>query len=332
MEEKLKLKLKLEPKHNDVGWKKWATVVLGVATFFAVVLFALSFVFRATSSVPAMSSVPIADGGDAVLGGNLTVDFLDVGQGDAILVRGPDGTTVLFDGGPDRALLARLGEVLPFWQRTIDMIVITNPDKDHIGGFIPLLQTMKVGAVLEPGTSSVSATYRTLKEEIARVQKENGTRTLIARHGMRFPIGSGAEIHILFPDRDVSDWKTNDGSIIARVTYASTSVLLTGDATKKTEALLGRLEPADILKVGHHGSRTSTGEPLVSMLRPKWAVISAGLKNTYGHPHQETLNTLEAFGVMPLITYEKGTITFVSDGRAFSEPTFTSLPSENFPR
>lgn len=328
MEEKLKLK----PKYNEVAWKKWATIALGVATFFATVLFALSLVFRATLSAPARLAVPVADGGDAVLGGNLTVDFLDVGQGDAVLVRGPDGTTVLFDGGPDRVLLTRLGEVLPFWQRTIDMIVITNPDKDHIGGFIPLLQSMKVGAVLEPGTSSVSATYRTLKEEIARVQKENGTRTLIARQVMRFPIGSGAEIQILFPDRDVSDWKTNDGSIVARVTYASTSVLLTGDATKKTEALLGHLKPADILKVGHHGSRTSTSRSLVSMLQPKWAVISAGLKNTYGHPHQETLDTLKAFEVTPLITYEKGTITFVSDGRAFSEPTVTLPPSENFPR
>ena len=250
------------------------------------------------------------------------IAFLDIGQGDAILVRGPNGTTVLFDGGPDRTLLVRLGEVLPFWQHSIDMIVITNPDKDHIGGFIPLLQTMKVGLVLEPGTSSVSATYRTLKEEIAKSQKEHGTRTVIARKGMRFPIGAGAEIDILFPDRDVSDWKTNDGSIIARVVFASTSVLLTGDSTKKTESLLGRVEPTDILKVGHHGSRTSTGEALVSMLRPKWAVISAGFKNKYGHPHEETLNTLKKFDVTTLITYEKGTIVFTSDGRAFSEPTF----------
>lgn len=309
-------------KQNNTNWKKWATAALTVATFSAVAIFALSFIFRVLPSTSPKSPVQTASSEVAVLGGKLTVDFLNVGQGDAILVRGPDGTTVLFDGGPDRTLLTRLGEVLPFWQHSIDMIVITNPDKDHIAGFIPLLQTMKVGAVLEPGTSSVSATYHALKDEIARSQKENGTKTLIARKGMRFPIGSGAEIDILFPDRDVSDWKTNDGSIIARVVYASTSVLLTGDATKKTEVLLGRVEGVDILEVGHHGSRTSTGDSLVSMLRPKWAVISAGFKNKYGHPHQETLDTLKKFNVTSFVTHEKGTITFVSDGRAFSEPTF----------
>jgi len=299
--------------HNNLHWKKWAMVVLGVATFFAVVLFALSFIFRVTPATP--QNVPLVDG-------KLTVDFLDIGQGDAILVRGPDGTTVLFDAGPDRTLLARLGEVLPFWQRSIDMIVITNPDKDHIAGFIPLLQTMTVGAVLEPGTSSVSATYRALKEEIARSQKEHGTRTFVARKGMHFAIGGGAEIDILFPDRDVSSWKTNDGSIVARVAYGSTALLLTGDATKKTEALLGHLESVDVLKVGHHGSRTSTGERMVAMLKPKWAVISAGLQNKYGHPHQETIAVLKENDVTPLITYEKGTITFISDGRTFSGPTF----------
>lgn len=320
-------KQKYERKLNNAEWKKYTTAALGFVTFFAVAIFALSFIFRV---VPPPASLQRVDGTDGarstILDGKLTLDFLDVGQGDAILVRGPDGTTVLFDGGPNRSLLTRLGEALPSWQHSIDMIVITNPDKDHIAGFIPLLQTMKVGAVLEPGTSSVSATYRALKDEIARSQKEHGTKTLVARKGMSFPIGSGAEIDILFPDRDVSDWKTNDGSIIALVTYASTSVLLTGDTTKKSEALLGRVEHVDILKAGHHGSRTSTGEALVSMVRPKWTVISAGFQNKYGHPHQETLNTLKKFDVTPLTTYEKGTITFVSDGRAFSEPTFTSKP------
>lgn len=316
-------KNKYEHQRSNADWKKYATVALSVVTFFAVAIFALSFIFRVLPPPASSQRVDDTDGAaSTTLGGNLTLDFLDVGQGDAILVRGPNGTTVLFDGGPDRILLARLGEVIPFWQHSIDMIVITNPDKDHIAGFIPLLQTMKVGAVLEPGTSSVSATYRALKDEIARSQKEHGTKTLVARKGMSFPIGSGAEIDILFPDRDVTDWKTNDGSIIAQVTYGSTSVLLTGDTTKKSEALLGRVEHVDVLKAGHHGSRTSTGEALVSMLRPKWVVISAGFQNKYGHPHQETLDTLKKFNVTPLLTYEKGTITFVSDGYAFSDPIF----------
>lgn len=312
----------MEERHYDnrTQWKQWAAVVLGIATFVAVTAFVLSIIFRVA---PPISNRTVSPVGESTVGtSTLSITFLDVGQGDAILVRGPNGTTVLFDGGPDRTLLARLGEVLPFWQHTIDMVVVTNPDKDHIGGFIPLLQVMKVGVVLEPGTSSVSATYHSLKDEIVRAQKTHSTKTLIARKGMRFPIGSGAMIDILFPDRDVSEWKTNDGSIIARVSYGSTSVLLTGDSTKKTESLLGQIEGVDILKIGHHGSRTSTGAAFVSILRPKWAVISAGLDNRYGHPHQETIDTLKLFGVTPLITYEKGTITFTSDGRTFSEPTF----------
>ncbi|MEI6345694.1 MAG: MBL fold metallo-hydrolase [bacterium] len=312
---------------RQTEWKKWAASFLGIATILALVLIVWFFLFY-TRGPEKQITRDVGVENIAAPTGILKIAFLDVGQGDAILVIGPDGTTVLFDGGPDRTLLARLGEVLPFWQHSIDMIVITNPDKDHIAGFVPLLQTMNVGAVLEPGTSSVSATYHTLKDDIVLAQKENGTKTLIARKGTRFPIGDGAEIDILFPDRDVSGWKTNDGSIIARVVYASTSVLLTGDATKKTESLLGALDPVDILKVGHHGSRTSTGESFVSQLTPKWAVISAGFQNKYGHPHQETLNTLKKFDVTPLITSEKGTIIFTSDGRTFSEPTFirTNIP------
>ncbi len=292
------------------------TLILGAVSFASLIFLAWSFL--SGHSLPFSAPLPQGHFAD----GKLTVAFLNVGQGDAIFVRGPDGTTVLFDGGPDRSLLQRLGEVMPLGQRSVDMIVITNPDKDHIGGFIPLLQTMKIGTVLEPGTSSVSATYHTLKDEIAEAQKQDGARVIVARQGMRFPIGDGAEIDILFPDRDVSDWKTNDGSIIARITFASTSVLLTGDSTKKTEALLGQLAPVDILKIGHHGSRTSTGQAFIAQLRPKWAVISAGFENRYGHPHPQTLEILNKFGVQTLITFEKGTIVFRSNGKNWLEPEF----------
>ena len=119
---------------------------------------------------------------------------------------------------------------------------------------------------------------------------------------MKLNIGGGAVIDILFPDRDVSSWTTNDGSIVARLSYGSTSVMLTGDSTTKTENIIlkenseTRLR-STILKVGHHGSRTSTSPEFVKAVSPRYALISDGKDNKYGHPHKETLDTLSLFGV-----------------------------------
>lgn len=128
----------------------------------------------------------------------------------------------------------------------------------------------------------------------------------------------GAYIDILFPDRSVPSVSHNDGSIVAKLVYGKTSVLLTGDAPQNVEEYLvskyGTLLKSDILKVGHHGSRTSTGELLVKTVNPTWAVISAGKGNTYGHPHKETIDTLASHNIETLVTMDEGTIVFESDG------------------
>jgi competence protein ComEC len=136
---------------------------------------------------------------------------------------------------------------------------------------------------------------------------------------MRLDIGGGAVIDILFPDRDVSSWATNDGSVVAKLTYGDISIMLTGDATSKTEQIILKGNSitqlnSDILKVGHHGSRTSSSLEFVKAVSPAYALISDGKDNKYGHPHQDTLNTLASFGAKIFRTDLSGTIVMKSDG------------------
>ncbi len=247
--------------------------------------------------------------------GELTVALLDVGQGDAIFIESPTGTQLLVDGGPPRKVIGKLSKLMSPLDRRIDAIVITNPDQDHIGGFTDILKKYKVDQVFEPGTTNDSTTYKNLKIEIENKNIQN----ILAKSGMRLDIGGGAYIDILFPDRDVSDWSTNDGSIVARLTYGETSVMLTGDSTAKTEDFLlkglnaGVLD-SDILKVGHHGSRTSTTEEFVKAVSPEYALISLGEDNKYGHPHKDTLQTLAELGVKVFRTDLDGSIIMKSNG------------------
>ncbi|MBI2627584.1 MBL fold metallo-hydrolase [Candidatus Nomurabacteria bacterium] len=243
-----------------------------------------------------------------------TFAMLDIGQGDALFIESPTGTQVLVDGGPPRKILSQLSRVMSPFDRTIDGIIITNPDQDHIGGFLDVLKVYKVDKVFEPGTYNDSKTYQNLKTEI----KNKNIPNILARRGMRLNIGGGAVIDILFPDRDVSTWANNDGSVVAKLTYGKTSVMLTGDATTETEKIILAENPkamlaSTILKVGHHGSRTSTGSAFVQAVTPTYALISDGKDNKYGHPHQDILNTLERLGVKILRTDILGTIILSCD-------------------
>ncbi len=244
----------------------------------------------------------------------LTFAMLDVGQGDALFIESPTGTQVLIDGGPPKRVLSALSRVMPPFDRSIDALIITNPDLDHIGGFLDVLKVYKVGKVFEPGTITDSKAYQNLRDEI----KRKNIPVVLAKKGMKIHIGGGAVIDILFPDRDVSGWTTNDGSVVASLVYGDTSILLAGDSTIKTENIVlaeGSMSEldSDILKVGHHGSRTSTSDSFVRAVSPDYALISDGKGNSYGHPHREVLDTLARFGVKILRTDLLGTIIFSCD-------------------
>ena len=251
----------------------------------------------------------------------LTFAMLDIGQGDALFIESPTGTQILVDGGPPRKILSQLSRVMSPFDRTIDSIIITNPDQDHIGGVLDVLKVYKVDKIFEPGTYNDSKIYQNLKAEI----KNKNIPNILVKAGMKLDIGGGAFIDILFPDRDVSLWDSNDGSVVAKITYGETSVMLTGDATSETEKIILGEYPktaltSTVLKVGHHGSRTSTSASFVQAVAPTYALISNGKDNTYGHPHQDTLDTLTSFGAKIFRTDLLGTIIMKSDGEneAFS--------------
>lgn len=250
-----------------------------------------------------------------------TFAMLDIGQGDALFIESPTGTQVLVDAGPPRKILSELAYVMSPFDKHIDAFIITNPDQDHIGGFADVLKFYKVDTVFESGTINDSQTYKNLEKQII----DKNISNFLAEKGMRLDLGGGAVIDILFPDRNVFDWAPNDGSIVAKLSYGDISIMLTGDASIKTEKIiLGEYSKdaldSTILKVGHHGSHTSSSLEFVEAVSPLYSLISDGKNNKYGHPHEETLETLAKSGAEIFRTDLLGTIIMQSDGKnvAFS--------------
>lgn len=245
----------------------------------------------------------------------LTVAFLDVGQGDAIYIKSPTGNEVLVDGGPDGAVLRELGAIMPLYDRSIDVVIATHSDKDHIAGLIDAFRAYEVGMFIDSGVEADTSYHDALEEAVWR----EGAASVVARRGMNIQLGGGAYLVVLFPDRDAPNIETNQGSIVAKLVYGTTSFMLMGDSPDAIEEYLVMLDgntlDSDVLKVGHHGSRTSTQDSFLSLVTPSYAIISAGKDNSYGHPHTEVVEQLVRFGASILGTYEKGRIVIESDGK-----------------
>ncbi len=255
-------------------------------------------------------------------GGKLKVAFLNIGQGDAILIEAPSGNQILVDGGPGRSVLRELGKVLPFYDRSIDVVLATHPDADHIGGLPDVLSKYKVDLYIESGANHDTKLFAGLNSKIENLNQANSKKRiekLEARKGMIVDLGSGAKLEILFPAIDPSEMESNGASIVARLVYGENEFLLTGDSPIAIENyLVNYVGPeyleSDVLKAGHHGSRTSTSAAFVSAVSPEFVVISAGKENKYGHPHQEVLDILNNFGTKILRTDLNGRIIFESNG------------------
>lgn len=247
----------------------------------------------------------------------LKVIFFDVGQGDSIYIEAPNGKQMLIDGGNGEDILPNLIKVMPLFDRSIDVVVVTNPDLDHIGGLVKVLDDYSVGLIFEPGIDPKTSIYENLEKEII----DNKIEKKIARRGMKIVLDEKENIYfdIIFPDRDVTDWETNDGSVVGKLIYDDVSFLLMGDATRYTENLIYWNEnkeflKSDVLKLGHHGSHTSSSLLWLETIKPKVAIISAGLNNRYGHPHQDVLENLKSLNILYQATYEKGNIIFETNG------------------
>lgn len=245
---------------------------------------------------------------------NLQVHFLDVGQGDAIFIQTPDGIEVLIDGGPNNSVLRGLSKEMSFFDRKIDMVIGTHPDTDHVGGLIDVLERYEVETILtteNKGDSSTASAYEA-------AMNTEGVEVVIARAGQVFQLGESTLLKVLFPVYDASNMQSNASSIIIQIIYGETNVLLTGDSPKRIEEYLvdtlGSVLESDVLKVGHHGSRTSTSELFLEAVNPEFAVVSAEKDSRYGHPHIEVIDMLFNHRVETYSTAEEGTISFESDG------------------
>ncbi|MCA9353274.1 MBL fold metallo-hydrolase [Candidatus Nomurabacteria bacterium] len=282
--------------------KETKSALIFLAFLGAVIYFVYFYVFSTTKTNAESSDI-------------LEISFLDIGQGDAIYIEAPNGNQMLVDVGPSSNIASPLKKVIPAFDDYIDVVVLTNPDADHIAGLSYILDNYNVGLVVEPGTKSDTKTYKDLREKI----NEKHVKYIVANSSTDIILDkeSGVYFDVIFPDRDVSYWERNDGSLVGVLKYKDVDVLFTGDATLKTEDIFLKnenLEGVDILKVGHHGSRTSTGVSLLREITPEIAVISSGKNNRYGHPHQEVIDRLNDFEVETLLTAKLGTITILSDG------------------
>lgn len=250
----------------------------------------------------------------------LTVAFLDVGQGDAVFIQAPNGNQLLYDAGPPSGKVLRsLSEVMPFYDRSIDIAVLSHPDMDHIGGFLDIFKRFDVAAVVESGASSENGVY----DEMGSAIVNEHAAHFIARRGMSIDLGDGVVADILYPDIDTAHMETNAASIVLRIRYGNTAFLVSGDLPKALEEHLvtidGSALHANVLKLGHHGSRTSTSPLFLVAVHPDVAVISAGIDNRYGHPHKEVLDLLQEFRVPVVTTAASGTLIFESDGTRVRE-------------
>ena len=224
---------------------------------------------------------------------------------------------MLIDGGVDTRVLERLAQRLSYFDTTIDVVVATHPDADHITGLIPVLEKYTVGHVV---TSPVRG-HTGVSGELEKSIEHENTVTHVAVRGDEIDFGDGVVAHILYPSDNFhgNEKDTNDASVSMVITYGGESVLLTGDLPSKYEGeLLSDVLPhgVTIYKAGHHGSKYSSGDVLLSYIKPEYAVISAGKDNKYGHPNPEAVGRLKVYSKEILSTIEKGTLTFLLDGQS----------------
>lgn len=237
--------------------------------------------------------------------------FFDIGQGDAIYLRTHQGNDILIDTGPGDAVLSKLGEAMPFADRTLELVILTHPHADHISGMVEILKRYKVETIILPEVDYDSATYNALRQQYVNAH----TLVMRPKLGQRIYLDDSTVLDIFYPilgkfERQPKD--INDASIVARLSFGQSNVLLMGDAGKSIERFLVKLGlplASEILKVGHHGSHHSSAENFLQAVDSDYNIISVG-KNSYGHPHEEVLGIFLEHGKELLRTDQHGDIAF----------------------
>lgn len=298
--------------------------------FFFILFFLLSCLNAFAGACPLQNSP--ADAAPTFAGRDLVVSFIDVGQGDSILMETPEGKNILIDGGgipAYRQQKYKIGEkvVIPFLQKKkikqLDKVILTHGHSDHMGGLIDVLAAYPVAEfvdTLEGGGGVTDDEYINVLQAV----KTKDIKYRLAGAGDLLDFGPSLQVLVLNPLQDRFD-NPNDNSLVIKITYNKVSFLLTADigqvAERKVMSEYGGTLQSTVLKVAHHGSRSSSCASFLNEVKPKLAVISCGRNNSFGHPHQETLQRLKRKSIPYLSTAKKGTVTVITDGQTYRVKT-----------
>ncbi len=244
--------------------------------------------------------------------GKLVVSFIDVGQGDSAFVEFPGGKTALIDAGEAESAFSVISYLKSRGCKKIDYVICTHPHSDHIGGMGQVLSSFAVGEVYMPHAVHTSKTY----ERLLLAIQSKGLKIHTAKAGVTIQADPVVTVSVVAPVSEEYE-EMNDYSAVLRITYGEHSFLLTGDAEKVSEKEMlasGQNLQADVLKVGHHGSSTSSHKNFLEAVAPTYGVISCDGNNEYGHPHNKVVKRLESYGITIYRTDRHGTVMFVSDG------------------
>ncbi len=249
---------------------------------------------------------------------DLEVYFFDVGQGDSEFIITPQNHQILIDGGPDSSVLQKLSKAMPFWDRSLDMVVLSHPDKDHVAGLLEVLKIYKADYILWPGLGAPSPEYSEWLKVLEN-QEKFGAKIIVADSAKEILAGP-ARFDVLYPLESLvgqnSGTSANDACAVVKLIFGKNSFLFTGDISTQIEKkIINSAEnvEAEVLKVAHHGSKYSTSELFLKEAQPKFAVIEVG-KNSYGHPTPEVLQRLEKYDINVFRTDNNKDVQMASDG------------------
>ncbi len=246
----------------------------------------------------------------------LKVSFFDIGQGDAALVTLPDKENILIDGGPDKNVIYKLDKYLPNQNRTIDLMILTHPDSDHLNGLVEVLKRFTVSKIFYTGVSDSNRVYREWQEII----KNKNIPVLIFNGPEQLELSENIFLKFFWPEKNINGQSLKDdnlGSLAFKLSFGKISFLFTGDINQNIEKKIlnnGVNLSADVLKVAHHGSKTSSTIRFLEEARPHYAVISVGEDNRLGHPNLSTILNLNKVNSRILRTDKDGDIIFTTDG------------------
>lgn len=250
----------------------------------------------------------------------LEVNFFDVGQGDSVLIEMPGNNQILIDGGPSGEVLEKIAREMPFFDRKIEIIILTHPDKDHITGLFEVLDIYKIDRVFLPDIEHFKSKEKSiLYENFKREIKEQGGEIIFGKRGQKISFSKDNNFLILWPPENLKIEDINDYSIVSLFSFGDIDFLFTGDISRRVEhqiSMGGFDLESEVLKIAHHGSKYSTSEEFLNEVNPEIAVISVG-KNPYGHPAKEVLDNLQKYDIRIYRTDEKGDIKIISNGKNY---------------